>query len=343
MRQKALYDALSIQCQSGTNVSIETSLGIEQWVLATHNSMRALSANINAYADDWTNPDGWKAIEPRLFPCQKSDSGPRCEGWVLRSQNALFAPSQVSPCPCSLGRSSLMAPLLSVAHELSGEFSTGRIKKSFAPRAFQCLSHDSELRSCLMLWLHWAAQRHFQTFVGSTWISQLSKVSLSISQRQSLKWWARMTELSQLTQNQAFSVVTRRDMEQLYQQGQALSIQRAISQLSLKEESLVVLFLNGQELNRSTNQSSRLDWMEALFSALDEQKVGLVLISKHPLLSQPDSVSDDSLRSGFKWKPSQRQEHSPRPFERLLPRGSWDRLLELLARADYLLAQWGKR
>ncbi|MEY2987195.1 MAG: hypothetical protein RJB13_716 [Pseudomonadota bacterium] len=320
-------------------MSSELSLSKERWVGATHNAMQSFAANLGSYLENLTSLGGWCAIDLTQFPCQKSDASPRCEGWVRLSQNSLFVPSEVSPCPCNIGRRSLVAPLLSVAQELCAELSLTELKKSFHPGAFQRFSHDAELRSGLMMWLHWAARRQFRSSIDSDWISSFSETTLTSSQRQSLKWWARISELSQLIHNQAFTVVTRTAVEHLYRQGQAVSVHRAISQLSLSRESLVVLFLNGPELSRSTNQSSRLDWMDALFSALDESELGLVVLSKHPLFAKNGSTSEFSRRSGFRWKSSQIQEHTQLPFERLLPRGSWDRLLELLARADYRLSK----
>jgi hypothetical protein len=132
-------------------------------------------------------------------------------------------------------------------------------------------------------------------------------------------------------------VLTRSTLEQLHREGQAVSLHRALSQIPLKEGSLIVLFLNGQELSRSTHQSGRLDWLDAFFSALDERELGLVVLSKHPLFGVQDS--DSFRKSGFRWRPHQAIEQSPLPFERLLPRGSWDRFLELLARADHILSQ----
>jgi hypothetical protein len=337
VRQKAHYDAPSIQCQSGTNVSSEPLLKRDRWLDATHSAMQSLAVNIATYMESLTGCDGWAQLGLEQFPCQKTDAEPRCEGWVRLSQGTLYVPGQVSPCPCSLGRRSLLSPLLSVARELSAELSLTELKMSFQPCAFQRYSHDSGMRSGLMLWLHWAAQRRFHSLIDSGWTSQWDEHNLTHPQRLTLKWWARMTELSQLVQNQVFTVLTRSTLEQLHREGQAVSLHRALSQIPLKEGSLIVLFLNGQELSRSTHQSGRLDWLDAFFSALDERELGLVVLSKHPLFGVQDS--DSFRKSGFRWRPHQAIEQSPLPFERLLPRGSWDRFLELLARADHILSQ----
>lgn len=314
-------------------------LNRDRWVEATHTAMQSLAVNMAAYPDTLTSGEGWSPLGRDRFPCHKNDEGPRCEGWAEVFQPDAFVPGQVRRCPCSYGCSAPVSPLLSVAQELSADLAMGELQKSFRPAAFEILTSDSELRSRLLLWMYWAAQQRFLGLIDPGWLSDIARNRLSPPQRMSLKWWTRVVELSQLTQNQAFTVLTRASVEGLYRQGQTIAIQRAILQLKLPEGSLIVLFLNGHEFNRSTNQSSRLDWMEALFSSLDDQRLGLVLLSKHPLMAQGDTPHELARRNQYRWSSGRHQEQTPVAFERLLPRGSWDRLLELLARADHALNQ----
>lgn len=309
------------------------------WVSETLGALRSLLANFATYNEAPLSHDGWSVLTPDDFPCQKSGADLRCEGWAGLSQTAQFTPGQMTSCPCSRGRHYSVAPLFGAAFELSSDLSPSELKKGFRATAFRCFANDSELRSHLALWLHWAEERNFEHIYDTDWIADLSKLSLTAPQSLTLRWWSRILDLSRLVHNQAFTILTRSTLERLYRQGQSVLLQRALSQLSLKAESLVVLYLNGSELSSSTNQSARLDWLDALFSALDEQGMGLAVLSKHPLFISTSVPSDSSERSAFRWKSARRQSLTPLPFERLLLRGSWDRFLELLARGDHILRQ----
>lgn len=336
--QKVSYDSVSILCQSGAIVADTEAIDRERWVRETVTAFQSLLVNLSGYDTASIPSLDSGCLTSSIFPCQKDGTEPHCLGWATLSEGALFTPQSTTPCPCAHGRNHHLLSMIYVAQELTGEHEPIARYRTFRPAAFRICPTDSGLRTQLMLWLHWGALRNAASTDDTRWLDTLAEVDLKPAQRLTLRWWARMFELNRLCKNSLFTVLTRTGIETLYRNGQMMSLSRLFDQLQLNDQSLVLLHMNGPELGRSTHQSNRLEWFESFLCMMDERGLGLAVHSKHPLFEVQGDSPAGSGRQGFRWRPERPSGANVTSFERLLRRGGWDRMIELLARGDFLLS-----
>lgn len=312
----------------------------ERWMIATASAMRSLTRNFPASeCARRVTEAGWETLSSKHFPCQKSDNSALCPGWNWSSPIEGLGPFKTVPCPCAQGRSLVLSPLLELAHEFSNEVDLPVTSEMASLRAFQRCTSESEFRLQILNWMHFSALSGFQAIDSVDWVEGYVAMPLEASQRQALRWWARLTELNQLIHNNVFTLLTRRGLEELYAKGQMLLVSQALNQIHLKEGALVVLFMTGSELAAVGAHSNRLGWLEAFISCIDERQLGLCLVARQPLLEPNDQIDGFSKRpsADFRWKAKHGIAEFAPPLESLLRRGVWDRLAEAIARGDHIL------
>ena len=312
----------------------------ERWMIASASAMSSLARNFPASACARRVTEvGWATLSSEHFPCQKSDNSSRCPGWNWASNREGLGPFETVPCPCSQGRSLVLSPLLELAHEFSNEVNLPVTREMLPLRSFLRCSSESEFRLQILRWMHFSALFGFESIESVDWVEGYVAMPLEAAQRQALRWWARLTELNQLIHNKAFTLLTRRGLEELYAKGQILLISEALNQVHLKEGALVVLFMTGPELTAVGAHSNRMGWLEAFVSCIDERQLGLCLVARQPLLEPREQGDGFSKRpsADFRWKAKHGTADFSPSFESLLRRGVWDRLAEAIARGDHVL------
>jgi len=317
----------------------------DRWMLSTAGAMGSLVENFPPRESQHGVYEGhWVALKEDRFPCQKSDETLNCPGWVWREAEPSRGPGCAVVCPCLQGKKMLWGPLLSVAQEFkkvsAQSFSARRMKLS----AFLQCASDCEIQHALLSWLLHAAVNDFPPVQSGEWVSPFTSFELTMKQRQTLRWWARLVELNQLVHNSAFTVLTRAGVEELYQKGQQARLMDVFDQLQLQEGQCVVLSLSGDQLQPPGSHSERLAWLDALLTIIDDRSLGLSLITRQPLLI-PEVYENAAKRreqADYRWKArhSAESERAIYSLQSVLRRGAWDRLIEALTRANFLLTKF---
>lgn len=321
----------------------EQNKNLERWMVATSAALRALTAYfpvgdvINNSAEGKTG-----RLLPRLFPCQKTDEK-TCQGWTFVSTKPGLGAQGTALCPCARGQSTVLLPLVELAAEFAEEFVFPTHIPPTVTSTFVQAGHRSEFLFQILSWMHWAARMGFPARQDTSWIEQFVDMPLETHQRQAMRWWVRLIELNQLTNNQAFSLVTRRGIQDLYRQGQMVAIADGFERLSVNEESLLVLCLTGDALKAPGHHSQALAWFEAFLSCVDDARAGLCLIAAQPLLEDASSEMSFSqnMNKDYRWKVRRQSPGQTQALEHVLRRGTWDRLIEALARGEHILRARG--
>jgi hypothetical protein len=172
-------------------------------------------------------------------------------------------------------------------------------------------------------------------------LEDLIEMPLSDPQRQSLRWWARLIELNQLVNNEFVTILTRSSLEKVFLRDGWVGLNKGLEQLRVPTGGMLLLCMNGLPLVPAGQQSGRLEWLDALLSVVDEMKLGVSVLARQPLL-EPERKRTDKTSlsfSDYRWQAKSKTPQQGVSFERFLRRGSWDRFIEALARADHLLNQ----
>ncbi|MBM3383035.1 MAG: hypothetical protein FJY29_11410 [Betaproteobacteria bacterium] len=311
----------------------------ERWMVATAAALRALTAYfpVGEVLNSAVSAAPGRLL-PQFFPCQKSVDKP-CQGWTFASTKTGLGAQGAMLCPCARGQSAALLPLLELAEEFSGEFNLPAQSARPKKRTFTLAAERAEVLLQILGWMHWAAKMGFPPRQETAWVEEFVELPLETQQRQALRWWIRLVELNQLINNEVFTLLTRRSLQELYKRGQMIAIAHTFEQLSICDTSLVVLCLTGDALKPTGQHSQALAWFESFLSCMDDSRAGLCLIAAQPLLddvSSEDSFSQDMSRD-YRWRVRRHSAERSQSLERVLRRGSWDRLLEALARGDHLL------
>jgi hypothetical protein len=316
---------------------------LERWMAATAAAMRALCAYFPVREALSSAGEGERGrLSSKLFPCQKTDEK-LCQGWTFISSELGLGARPAVLCPCARGQSTVLLPLLELASEFSEEFVFPVHQPSAANKSFIQAEHRSGFLFHILNWMHWAARAGFSARQEANWIDQFVGLPLAPTQRQALRWWVRLLELNQLMNNQVFTLLTRRGLQELYRQGQMVAVADGIERLGVTENSIIVLCLTGEPLKATGQHSQALAWFESLISCVDDFGLGLCLIATQPLLEapSPESSFHRSMNTEYRWKVRRQAPEQVQSLERVLRKGSWDRLIESLARGDRLLSALG--
>lgn len=312
----------------------------QRWLQSTAHALRMLALNFPANECARTlSSSGWSSLESVYFPCQKSDGGAPCPGWNWTFRPEGMGPFETALCPCVKGRSLLLAPLLELAQVFQTEFQLNDPRLRQRLSSFALCSNETFMKMELLNLMHLAATHEFPAKCRTDWVAECLEMNLENSQLQALRWWARLVELNQLVDNEVFTILLGSGMEAVYQKGQHVAVGRVFQQIRIPENALVVLALNGHELETVGAHSNRNAWFEAFVTCLDESQLGLVLLARQPLMVSNEVVprSRMTTESDFRWRSRAHSQDTPPPLEKVLKRGVWDRLVEALARGDYLL------
>ncbi|NBW83190.1 hypothetical protein EBR21_15680 [bacterium] len=277
-------------------------------------------------------------MTPQHFPCQKPDADAPCLGWTLVADTGFAAPGVARPCPCISGRGMLLGGVVEVAHEfvsVEGLPTPAPMVPKISP-FMEVLSREDFLHA-LITWMWLAASRSFPSAQPCAWIEEIDPAKLPALQRKSMRWWARLVELSALVDNQKFSVVMRSSLEFLCKESHLVALQDYLDRMQANEERFLVLALNGSPLSPTGMHSLKNDWFETFISMLDDRCLGLCIISKQPLLSDGSGGLSRS-KGEYRWKAKHQLDGAKFSLQEVLKRGTWDRMCEALARSEHQIA-----
>ncbi|MEN9809773.1 MAG: hypothetical protein RLZZ488_1340 [Pseudomonadota bacterium] len=278
----------------------------------------------------------WGELTPARFPCQKSDTEVACPGWSLSAPAVFAAPSTASGCPCVLGRGMRFGTLIDVADEFLRHGEKVLANLPDRVEVVSVVSSQADFLAVILRWCWLSASSGYIAQQNVSWLEDVIIAELNAGQRQSLRWWSRLCELSGLVQNQNFSIVLRRSLEFMYRKSTLKAIHEVIDGIVVSEQQLIVLAIDGHPLAPSGFHSEKNMWLEAFLSAIDERSLGLCLIAKQPLLDE-DSQRSARSRSEYRWRAKHAGDGTHFSLQRVLRRGAWDRLCDALARGEAIL------
>ncbi|MEY3903966.1 MAG: hypothetical protein RL189_3272 [Pseudomonadota bacterium] len=310
---------------------------IRQWSDVTTAAFSGLAGNFPAEECLRQQHSGvWGELTPARFPCQKSDTEVACLGWSLSMPAVFAAPSTASGCPCVRGRGMRFGTLIDVADEFlrHGE----KVLPNLPERldVVSVVSSQADFLAAILGWCWQSASLGYVAQQNVAWLEDIVIAQLNAGQRQSLRWWSRLCELSGLVQNQNFSIVLRRSLEFMYRKSMIKAIHEVVDGIVVNERQLVVLAIDGHPLAPSGFHSEKNMWLEAFLSAIDERSLGLCLIAKQPFLDD-DARHSSRTRSEYRWRAKHAGDGTQFSLQQVLRRGAWDRLCEALARGEAIL------
>ncbi|MFZ9521561.1 MAG: hypothetical protein ACO3A4_13885 [Silvanigrellaceae bacterium] len=311
----------------------------ERWRSATAAALSSLSENfpINSSVRDVAG-GVWGFLTPDRFPCQKPDTGPVCPGWALIADPGFATPGIARPCPCLMGRKMRLGGVLELAHEFQVTSAMAPDSGTVRLSPYLEVKSSGDFLNALLAWMWLAAAKSFSPGQPGSWVDEVDPACLSPLQRKSMRWWARLVELSSLAENQGFAIVMRSSIEFLCKDAHLEALSDYLDRLQSGDEKLLVLALNGSPLAPTGIHSPKNDWLEMFLSLVDDRCLGLCIVSQQPLVS---TTSDGSLRTKgeYRWKAKHQVDGVRFSVQEVLKRGSWDRLCEALARGEHHLGR----
>jgi hypothetical protein len=190
-----------------------------------------------------------------------------------------------------------------------------------------------EFLHALLMWMWLAASSSLPPGQPCTWIEELDPAQMPALQRKSMRWWARLVELSALVDNQRFSVVMRSSLEFLCKEAQLEALRDYFDRMQSTEDRFIVLALNGSILSPTGVHSMKNEWFETFVSLVDERCLGLCIVSQQPLLSEASGGLSRS-KGEYRWKAKHQLDGAKFSLQEVLKRGTWDRICEALARGE---------
>jgi hypothetical protein len=308
------------------------------WMKATRAALLALAENFPA--DGWSGQSSGEergVLTPAQFPCQKSDVKQSCGGWSFLDAHRPAAPSRAIRCACMRGRDLNFAPILEASWEIKKAGASFRSSQIHRLNVFHKVESQDEFVDVLMTWMWKAAAGGSRPRQQADWVSELRECRLEPEQLQTLRWWARVIELSALTDNERFTVIMRSAAEGSYKAGHISALRNMLAKTDSESfPEMALLVLNGPELSPAGFHSERNAWFEAFLSVIDELGLGLCLIAKQPLL--PVERERQTAPAGeYRWRSGVSRKNINFGVQDVLRRGAWDRLCEALARGEALL------
>jgi hypothetical protein len=313
-----------------------------RWMSSTSSALAALAQYFPPPAPPaGAKGTGFLGLSAADFPCQKVDTGHRCAGWNWQTLPDSIGRGSATVCPCFRGRMLVLSPLLELAGEFKEVTSCPVEGSSIELSAFAEVVSDVDMRCRILSWMYLVACGEYPEMQSEHDLLGLIEMPLSETQRQSMRWWGRLIELNQLVNNQFVTILTRSAIEKVYNRDGWVGLSKGLDQLKIPSGGLVLLCVNGLPLVSAGQQSGRLDWLEGFLSCVDEKRFGLSVLAKQPLLEPEQRRPEKAVTtfSDYRWQSKSKTSLQSGSFERLLRRGTWDRLLEALARADHLIHQ----
>lgn len=325
---------MSIQCQGGQSVVGSEVHRYFSWIQSL---VAAMTGVVNHFSDGnhelFAQSQHWDELRPDQFPCQKTSSQNGCLGWVLGPGESFAAPGLALECPCALGRRLKFGPLFEMAFELSKNASE---IQGFSPaplKAFVASESRADFFQNVLSWLWVAKTKSFSPLQSAPEMNHLGQVHLSVEQKNTLRWWLRLMELSQLVSNEKFVIFLQSTLRKSFEKGHAKSHHDIIDQLKITNDKCIVLAMNKGPLTPPGFNSEKHAWLESFISAVDDRYLGVCIIGHQPLL-EFDSAQNTRATADFRWRPSLRIKDDKCPLQHIVRRGTWDRLCEALARGE---------
>jgi len=280
-------------------------------------------------------------LSRQSFPCQKTDVGHRCEGWVLSGQAAFAAPSVARSCPCAFGCDIQVDYLFEIAREVSRQ-EVSLLKSSMRSlsnlTAYMHYQSVEELSNLTLDWMWFAHEKTYRSVLSHRWIQDLNQCRLSTEQRLALRWWERIVQLSILAHNEKFTLLLSSMLTFCHQNNLFNSVYDLLNVQNSSGLRCVILAVNTNELSAVGFHSEKHAWLERIIAAIDERNLALCLIIAQPLMAS--ATSDPFEGSGtFRWRSKSRHEGQRKSLQEVLKRGTWDRLVAALARGDVFLKE----
>lgn len=313
----------------------------EQWTTATVAALASLAENFPTESGGFQQSSAaWGELTPRNFPCQKSDLSSGCPGWSLGRDARFAAPGMARPCPCVCGRGLKFGPLLALAAEFPDRNPSLLSSMPSITSSFLKVESQLQLRAIALHWMWLAACAGFRPQHEGLAIQQVQTAELSPTQRQTLRWWTRLIELSGLVQNEVFTILTQSALENLYRQRGVVAQQVVFDSLRPEDGQIFVLLLNGNDLTPAGFHSERHAWLDSFLGIVDERQLGLSVVSRQPLLN-PETGFSGKKSAEFRWKARHQVDGAQFALQQVVRRGAWDRLCESLARGELLMQSSG--
>jgi hypothetical protein len=229
-------------------------------------------------------------------------------------------------------------PVLEMSWEFRGTEFPSVTSDGGEIQVYRKTEKHSDFLDVLMRWMWIAAAGGFRPHQQGDWMSELRSCVLEPEQLQTLRWWSRLVELSALVDNERFILMTRTALERQYKLSQVSALQFMFDGLGLRSNPLIVLALNGSELSPAGFHSDRNAWLEAFLSILDERSLGLALVAKQPLMQFERERPSENVTE-YRWRSGVSRKNVNFGLQDVLKRGAWDRLCEVLARGEIMIAK----